>query len=74
MRTETTATVMGGGLELDHRLDLPDQSRVRVAIEPLESWKGRFSAGLKSWKEFCEKHPIHSGGRRYTRNELHERR
>ncbi len=74
MRTEATATVMDGGLALDHRLDLPDQSRVRVVIEPLEVWKARFSAGLDSWKKFCEQRPIHSGGRRYTRNELHERR
>ena len=74
MRTETRATVINGGLELDHRIDLPDQSRVRVAIEPLESWKARFSAGLESWKEFCERRPVHSGGLRYTRDELHERR
>ncbi len=74
MKTETTATVINGGLELDQRLDLPDQSRVRVAIEPLEGWKDRYSAGLESWKKFCEEHPVHSGGRRYTRDELHERR
>ena len=35
MTTETTATVIDGGLELDQRLDLPNQSRVRVAIEPV---------------------------------------
>lgn len=74
MRTETTATVIHGGLELDGRLDLPDQSRVRVSIEPLEGWRVNFSAGLKSWKEFCEQHPVQSRGRRYSRDELHERR
>ncbi len=74
MRTETTATVVGGGLELDHPLDLPDQSRVRVAIEPLEIWQARFRAGLASWKEYCQQRPVHSGGRRYTRDQLHERR
>jgi hypothetical protein len=74
MKTETTATVIDGGLELDHRLDLPDQSRVRVAIEPLESRKTRVSAAWQSLKEFCESHPVHSGDRRYTRDELHERR
>ncbi len=74
MRTETTATVIDGGLELDCRLDLPDQSRVRVAVEPLESWTARFAAGLESWKRFCEQHPVRSGGRRYTRDELREGR
>ena len=73
MRTETTATVLDGGLELDRRLDLPNQSRVRVAIEPLESWQAKFGAGLESWKEFCEQRPVHAGGRRYSRDELHER-
>jgi hypothetical protein len=74
MLTETTATVMDGRLELDRPLDLPDQSRVRVAVEPLENWKARFNAGLEAWKALCEAHPIHAGGRRYTREELHERR
>lgn len=74
MITETTATVVAGSLELDRRLDLPDQSRVRVAVEPLEGWQTRFTAGLESWKAYCEEHPVHAGGRRYTRDELHERR
>ena len=74
MRTETTRTVVAGVLELDQRLDLPDQSRVRVAVEPLEGWRARFSAGLQSWKAFCEQHPVHAGGRRYSRDELHQRR
>jgi hypothetical protein len=74
MRTEITATVIDGGLELDRRLDLPDESRVRVAIEPLESWKARYGAGLNAWKELCDRRPLHAAGRRYTRDELHERR
>jgi hypothetical protein len=74
MRTETTGTVICGALELDGRLDLPDRSRVRVAIEPIENWRARFNAGLESWKTLSQEHPIHAGGRRYTRDELHERR
>ena len=50
------------------------QSRVRVAVEPLEGWQPRFSAGLDAWKAFCAEHPVHAGGRRYSRDELHERR
>ncbi len=74
MRTETMGTVVAGALRLDQRLDLPDQSRVRVAVEPLEGWQARFRAGLESWKALCEEHPIHAGGRRYSRDELRERR
>ncbi len=73
MTTETTGTVVDGALELDRRLDLPDRSRVRVAVEPLEDWRVRAQAGLKAWKAYLEEHPIHAG-RRYTRDELHERR
>ncbi len=47
MRTETMGTVVAGALRLDQRLDLPDQSRVRVAVEPLEGWQARFRAGLE---------------------------
>jgi hypothetical protein len=74
MRTETTGTVTAGILTLDQPLNLPDQSRVRVAVEPLEGWQARFSVGLDAWKAFCAEHPVHAGGRRYSRDELHERR
>lgn len=74
MKTETLGTVVAGMLKLDQNLNLPDQSRVRVAVEPLESWQSRMRDGWQSWKAFCEEHPVHAGGRRYSRDELHERR
>jgi hypothetical protein len=74
MRAESTGTVVDGALKLDDRLDFPDHCRVRVAVEPLESWKTRFKPGLQSWKRLCEDRPVRSGGRRHTRDELHERR
>ena len=74
MRTETLGTVVAGKLRLDQQLSLPDKSRVRVAIEPLEDWRSRLRNGWESWKAYCEEHPIHAGGRRYSRDELHERR
>ena len=74
MRTETTGTIVAGVLQLDERIDLPDNSRVRVAVEPLEEWRTRFQTGLKAWKRLCQHRPVNSGGRRYTREELHERR
>jgi hypothetical protein len=73
MRTETTGTVVAGLLELDQRIDLPDHSRVRVAVEPVEEWRTRFKAGLQAWRQLRQNQPINSGGRRYTRDELHER-
>lgn len=74
MRTETTGTIVAGLLELDQRIDLPDHSRVRVAVEPLKEWQTRFKAGLQAWRQLRQDQPINSGGRRYTRDELLERR
>ncbi len=74
MKAEILGTVVAGELKLDQYLNLPDQSRVRVAVESLESWQPRLRQGFESWKAFCEDHPVHAGGRRYSRNELHERR
>ena len=71
---ETMGTVVAGALKLDEQLDLPDQSRVRVAVEPLQGWEARFRAGLQAWKSFSEEHPVHAAGKRYSRDELHERR
>jgi hypothetical protein len=71
---ETMGTVVAGAIKLDERLDLPDQSRVRVAVEPLQGWQARFRAGFEAWKAFCDEHPVHAAGQRYSRDELHERR
>ncbi len=73
MKTETTGTIVGGVLQLDERIDLPDNSRVRVAVKPLEEWRARLQTGVKAWKQLCQRCPVNSGGRRYTRDELHER-
>jgi hypothetical protein len=74
MTTEMLGTVVAGALRLDQQLNLPDQSRVRVAVEPLGTWQSQLHEGWESWKTFCEEHTIHAGGRRYSRDELHERR
>ena len=73
MKTETTGTIVAGVLQLDERIDLPDNSRVRVAVEPLEEWRTRFQTGLKAWKQLRQDRPVNSGGRHCTRDELHER-
>ena len=73
MRTETTGTIVGDVLQLDEYLDLPDHSRVRVAVEPVDEWPARFQAGLNAWKEARRNRSVNGGGRYYTRDELHER-
>ena len=54
MRTETTGTVVHGGLQLDHPIALPDQSRVRVAVEPDDDWRIRFKEGLQTLQRLCQ--------------------
>jgi hypothetical protein len=73
MTTQITATVIGGMLKPDERLELADNTRVNLTIEPLgkpqqplEAWKA-----LKTW---IRDNPLHGLGRRMTRDELHERR
>ena len=73
MKSEITGTIVGGALQLDERIDLPDNSRVRVAVEPLEEWRAKFQTGLEAWRRVCQQRPVNSGGRRFTRDELHER-
>ncbi len=43
-------TVVDGVLQIDECLDLPDHSRVRVAIEPVDEWTARFQAGWSVWE------------------------
>lgn len=71
MKTEAIGTVVDGVLQLNQRLDLPDNSRVRVVIEPLEEWRTRLQTGLAAWKQLRQAHPINSGGRHYTRDQLY---
>jgi hypothetical protein len=73
MTTQVAATVVGGLLKPDRKLELADETRVNLTIEPLaerpepvEAWRS-----LKTW---IEQRPLHGLGRRLTRDELHERR
>jgi hypothetical protein len=73
--TQVTATFVNGMLKPDQALPLAEQARVKLTIEPLEEWtpeKGR--AAWESLKARLRARPIHGGGKRFTRDELHERR
>jgi hypothetical protein len=75
MSTQVTATVVNGMLKPDHDLQLAEQARVRLTIEPIEEWSPeKARAALESLKARLRERPIHGGGVRYTRDELHERR
>jgi hypothetical protein len=74
MSTQITATVVNGMLKPDEPLALPDQSRVRVTIEPIEEWSPEgATAAWESILARLQERPIHGGGMRFTRDELQER-
>jgi len=75
MTTRMTATVVNGMLKPDETLPLADQTRVNVTIETIEERSP--TAALAAWEAFksqIRERPLHFGGVRYTREELHERR
>ena len=75
MTSQITATFVNGMLKPDQTLPLADQTRVKLTIEPIEEWS--HEAALAAWealKAHIREHPLHFGGQRYTRDELHERR
>lgn len=74
MKTEMTGTLIDGVVQLDGSVDLPNRSRVTVSIEPIEFDAEKAKAALESFLKRTELRPIHTGGIRYTRDELHERR
>ena len=73
MTTQIAATVVGGILRTDELLQLPDHTRVQLTIEPIRE-KLDPVAAWESLKARLRERPIHGMGKRYTRDELHERR
>lgn len=72
MSTQVMATVVHGMLKPDENLPLPDQTRVRLTIEPIAEWSPeKARAAWAAIQTRLKQHPIHGGGVRYTRDELH---
>jgi hypothetical protein len=73
MITRTTATVEKGQLKLDQPVELPDHSRVNLVIEPVSESPQNPLVAWESLQRRARQRPIRSGGRHFTRDELHER-
>ena len=73
MVTQVTATVVDGMLKPDEALQLAEQTRVQLTIEPLAEKRDPVTA-WESLKTRLRQRPIRGLGKRYTRDELHERR
>jgi hypothetical protein len=73
MQTQFTATVVDGMLRPDEPIGLPNDSRVSVIIETSTGPMAALAA-LHSLQERLKLRPVYTDGRRFTRDELHERR
>jgi hypothetical protein len=75
MITHIDATVIGGVLHPDQPIPLPDRSRVRLTIEPIEALAPEKARSVwELLKASLAKQPLHLGGKRFSRDELYERR
>jgi hypothetical protein len=62
-------------LQPDEVLPLPDDTRVKLTIEPIREPSNL--PAVAAWEAIQARlgeRPLHFGGRRYTREELHVRR
>lgn len=72
MIAEVFATVENGELKLEGALPFPDQTRVKLRIEPL--WDAK--AAQRNWLTLLarfDQHPIVGAGGPYMREDLYER-
>ncbi|HLW68467.1 MAG TPA: hypothetical protein VKS79_24325 [Gemmataceae bacterium] len=73
MATKVTATVVGGMFKPDEALQLAEQTRVKLTVEPLAE-KSASAVGWEAFRAWIRQNSVHGLGRRLTRDELHERR
>jgi len=73
MKSVTTGTLIDRVVQLDEHVDLPNHSRVSVRLEPIDHDKKQAKAALESFLKRAEERGFNSGGKQYTRDELHER-
>jgi hypothetical protein len=74
MQTNFSGIILSGGVQLDQRVELADQSRVHVTIVPVDQYRTRWNQALDALDQLRMTNPIRSGGQRFTRDELNERR
>jgi predicted DNA-binding antitoxin AbrB/MazE fold protein len=85
MKTQIKATFKDGHFTPDENLSLAEGTRVNLTVEVLdedeadldEEFHGdpaKSRAALQSLRDRLKKRPIHGGKKKYTRDELYERR
>jgi hypothetical protein len=72
MIKKVTATFVSGMLKPDESLSLPDQTRVILTIEPIVE-RPESAVAWQALKSRLRQRPVHANGKKFTRDELHER-
>ena len=73
MKKVVTGTLIDRMVQLDGDVDLPNHSRVSVSLEALGGDLHEAEAALERFLHRAEQRAFDSGGKRFTRDELHER-
>ena len=73
MSITADAVYENGTLKFCQALPLAEQERVRVTIESKGDGSNKLQSGLIALRQLCDTEPIHTGGSRFTREELHQR-
>jgi predicted DNA-binding antitoxin AbrB/MazE fold protein len=70
---EISVTWTGGVLKPDQRLNLPEGTRLRAVIRPPAPDPAAAAEAMETIRRISESGVFRSGGRRFTRDEMHER-
>lgn len=70
---EFNAVVENGLIRPDQPLNLPDRTRLRVSITTVVPSPEQRDEALRRLREISERGLFNSGGKKFTRDELHER-
>jgi predicted DNA-binding antitoxin AbrB/MazE fold protein len=70
---EISVTYTGGVLKPDQRLDLPEGARLRAVISTDDQSPEGAKAAMREIRRIAESGAFRSGGRRLTRDQMHER-
>ncbi|MHC4876237.1 MAG: hypothetical protein ACYTGL_07050 [Planctomycetota bacterium] len=81
MKKEVSGTLVDGVVQLDEAVDLPNNTRVQISLEPVADQPdsapfdpAAARAAFESFRRRCTERPVHSDGERFSRDDLHERR
>jgi hypothetical protein len=73
-RGEISLTYTGGAFRPDERVDVPEGSRFRALLRPATPDPAAAAKALETLRRISESGSFRSGGRKLTRDEMHERR